>query len=501
LSFFSVIRHTDRPVCPAVPSCAVIVLVAVAAAVAVPLENWRLPFFKIAADFEQVDGAPSRMFWDDIESAALFDSSLWNSCSREGINYWHIEPNVTGGYGYPVEDKPFFLHTDIFHEARYYGLLFRQSLDVDSRYRYDPFYPAHSDRFTQGVMEEALLQFDWKYGFLKIGRQKRNWGPFPDRSLVLSSNPYAYDAVEWQVTGSFFEFRHLFAPFPFEKAGKDTDNGSRLDRYLTAHSLNLIFGKWATFGVTEAVVFTRAEGFPDLQYINPVSIYTVVNTNREGNGNLMLGIQWNIHPFTDAVSLRGQLMLDDFQVDNEKETDKEPAHWGIDAGIYWYNPLRFLHCQNLLKLEVAHLSEWIYTVPDENADRGERFIYGGKSLGFAMNDGTSLRFEGVVVPGTRTAARLAFTYHERGGNNERSRWHDRENIPGLPVSVHRPVERRFAVGAGGAYYFKGYLNFTGYGDLGWIQNKGNSATDSYSFDPSVRLELSIHYSDFFARLP
>ena len=350
-------------------------------------------------------------------------------------------------------------------------------------------------------MEEALLQLNWKYGFLRIGRQKRNWGPFPDRSLILSSNPYAYDAVELQIAGGIFEFRHLFAPFTFERSGRDSDNGTETDRYLTAHSLNLTFGRWVTIGVTEAVLFTRREGFPDLQYVNPAALYSVINTNQEGDGNLMLGMQWNIHPFTDAISLRGQLVFDDFQVDNEVETDQEPTHWGIDAGVYWYNPLRIPGCETLLKLETAYLSEWMYTVSDRNAVKGERYIYGRKSLGYPFNDGTTVRLEGTVIPGNRGAASITVHYRERGGNSELSRWHDNEHTPGLPVSENRPVERRVATGLGGLYYCKDYIGCSLYGDAGWIRNKGNRTTGTWAFDPSFSVELTAHFSDFFIRLP
>lgn len=467
---------------------------------AVPLENWRLPFYKIAADFELTGGAPSRMFWDEIDSASLFDSALWRSTHGISSNYWHIEPNVGSGYRYPIVNKPLYLHSDIYHEAQFHNLLVRQAIDVDTRYSDDPLYPAHDDRFAQGLMEEALLQLNWKYGFLRIGRQKRNWGPFPDRSLLLSNNPYAYDAVEWQVAGDMFEFRHLFAPFTYRMSTRDSDNQTSLSRYLTAHSLNLMLGRWVTVGITETVVFTRRGGFPDLQYINPMALYTVVNTNQEGVGNLMLGFQWDIHPFTEAVALRGQIVADDFQVDNEKETDKEPAHWGIDAGIYWYNPLRIEGCETLLKLEGAYLSEWIYTVPIRNANNGERYIYGGKSLGFPFNDGMNIRLEGTLIPGNAAALQVALLYQERGGNTELSSWNDVE-VHGLPISENRPVERRFAVGLGGASFYKDYIGCTVYSDVGWIQNKNNEPTRTWGFDPSFSIALTLHYSNLFVKLP
>ncbi|MBN1309399.1 MAG: hypothetical protein JXA18_15875 [Chitinispirillaceae bacterium] len=479
-------------------------LVVHSAASALPLGNWRLPFFVIAADFELSSGAPSRMFWDGIESAALFDAALWMEDPPPGKHFWRIEPAITGGGAFSegsAEETPFFLHGDLYHEARYRLLRIGQALDVDTRYRYDDYYPAHPDRFARGRIEEAFLQLDWSNGFVNIGRKQRSWGPFPDRSLILSANPYSYDAVEWSFCGGFFEFRHLFAPFSVFRSGWDSDNGEEYDRYLTAHSLNLFFGKWVTVGITESVLFTRRGSFPDLQYINPASIYSVVNTNQEGAGNLMLGFQWNIHPAVESISLRGQVAIDDFQVDDELVTDQEPMHWGVDAGIFWRDPVRTLTLRHLLKLEFTYASPWLYTVSDENAGRGERYIHGGKSLGLPFTDGSRLRLGALAVPGRFGACGVALSMTQRGGNTELSSWRDADHTPGLPFDTGDPAERRFAIGAEGCLYYKDYLHLNGYGDFGWIRNRGNRLTEGYTFDPAVTVAVSVHFSDCSIRLP
>lgn len=485
--------------------CLLPAVLAATTCIALPLENWRLPFYRIASDFERSDGSPSRMFWDGIGTADLFDSTIWLTVPRDAGNFWVLEPSAGGGGTYPRpphHETSFFYHGDAFNWIRFRRLTAVQSLDVDKRYEYDPYYPAHSERGVRGLIEEAYLRADWKHGFVTVGRKKRSWGPWPDRSLVLSSNPYSYDAVEWQVWGGIFEFRHLFAPFSMMYASRDSDNGSSRERYLTAHSLNVMFGKWVTIGITETVLFSRRGGFPDLQYINPVSIYTVINTNQEGgNGNLMLGFQWNIHPGTDKVSIRGQLLLDDFQVDNEKATDQEPAHWGLDAGMYWRDPFPKIGFRHLLKLEYTRASEWLYTVPDNNADNAERYIYGRKSLGLPYNDGYCVKLSMLAVPERYGACGISFSYGQRGGNGPMSRWNDSEHVRGLPYDTGLPQQRRLAAGAEGVFYFRDYAHLYLCGDLGWTRNKENVKTASFSFDPSVTVEAAVHFSDFFRRLP
>ncbi|NLE01685.1 MAG: hypothetical protein GX640_17610, partial [Fibrobacter sp.] len=300
---------------------------------------------------------------------------------------------------------------------------------------------------------------------------------------------------------SIFEFRHLFTIFPFDKSQFDTDNGSQTNRCLTAHSLNIILGKWVTIGVSEAVVFTRQSGIPDFQYINPVSIYSVVNTNQEGVGNLMLAFQWNIHPFIEDVSFRGQIVLDDFQVDNELITDKEPTHWGADVGLYWKNPFN-IPLQHLLKLQYTYKSEWLYTVPDQNADAGERFIYQQKSLGSPSNNGDTCTLGFSIAGKDFWALNGGISYSGKGIYSPLSRWKDsRRGDTILPLDTAYTKQRLASVTIEPLFYFKNFANLRLLFSGNWIKNKDNLFSDKITFSPCFAAELTLHYSNFFLSLP
>lgn len=466
------------------------------------LENWRQPYFLLSSEMQRTISSPSGMFWDNLDSSDLFHSTLWKSGEKLNGNGWFIEPNITTGFlqSPQVDHKPGYYHIELLNNIRFRRFLIRQTLDVDKRFEYDSLYPAHLDRAVRGRIEEAYVQVDWKYGFFRIGRQKRNWGPFADRSLVLSVNPYSFDAVEWQIHSSFFEFRHIFAPF--NEKGHYTDNGSETSRFFTAHSLNLIFGDWATIGITEAVLFARQKTFPDLQYVNPFSIYTVVNTNQEGPGNLMLALQWNIHPFVKCISFKGQLAFDDFQVDNEIATDKEPPHYGIDLGVYWNNPFR-IPFEHLLKAEYNLRSEWLYTVSDENANLGERYTYNGKSLGFPENDGDRISTAFSVIGKNYWYGTAELAFSRQGIRNALSRWHDSDpgQIPGLPYDTLYTMENTISASMNCGFYYKNFIDLSIGLSGNWIKNKDNIKESVYEFSPSVSAELSIHYSNLFLRFP
>ncbi|HEX3018697.1 MAG TPA: hypothetical protein VHP36_00270 [Chitinispirillaceae bacterium] len=467
------------------------------------LENWRQPFFTIASEMGLSNGSASRMFWDDISDFSIFDSSLWITSNKLNLNHWFIEPNIEGGFlaASDQNKNEGYYHIDLLNNLRFRNLSIRQTVDADKRYEDDPLYPAHTQRAVRARIEDAYMQLDWKYGFFRLGRLKRNWGPFSDRSLILSANPYSYDAFEWQIHSSFFEFRHLFAPFYSERYYA-TDNGYQTNRFLTAHSINLIFGQWATLGVSEAVVFSREKSFPDMHYLNPVSIYTVVNTNQEGAGNLMLAFQWNVHPFVKFITLKGQVLLDDFQVDNELVTDKEPAHYGIDMGIYWNNPFK-IPFEHLLKTEFSRHSQWLYTVTDMNADLGERYTYNGKSLGAPSNDGDRFSTGFTVVGRNFWYGTAELAFQRNGIRNVLSRWRDSEpgKVPGLPDDSPDVMEKTFCTGMNAGFYFRNLLDLRiGFSGC-WTKNKDNIAGSVYEFSPSVSAGLSLHYSNLFIRLP
>ncbi len=474
------------------------------AACAVQLENWRAPFYRIAADEHEISGSPSGMFWDDLGTAGIFDSTLWPDSSRYGSNHWTLEPAITA----TVSNEPFVtgkknaLHLDALSNFRWHRLTVRTALDVDQNYTSDPDFVWKKDRVAAGLIEEAYLQYTGNYGFARLGRLKRNWGPFINRSILLSNNPFAYDAFEWQFHTPFLEFRHLFSAFPRQYSYTDTrvyDANLKLDRYFAAHSLNFIFGSWGSLGISETVLFSRNNGFPDLHYINPFSLYSVLNTNGEGQANLMLGFQGWFHPVTDKITCKGQVVFDDFQVDNETEGDKEPTHWAGDFGCYWSDLLP-LALKHHISVEYRYMSKWIYTVSDPNTFSGERYTYVGRSLGYPDIDGDAFTAGFTLVGRNYWAGSAGFTVVRQDTITIDSLWHSNaalgyRNETRLSQRAHLKTTLNPFISLHG--YFKNigdaHLSF----ESRWVQDKKRS--NAYTFDPFISLVFSIHYADLFVR--
>jgi hypothetical protein len=482
-------------------------------AAAAQLHNWRMPFYQVAAEMGLVSSSQSGMFWDDLGAAPLFDSSLWLDENVVKGNHWVLEPAFTIGMQAPAEGghKVAYGEVEVLNDLKYRNLLVRQTMHADKRYDNDPFFPAHPDRFARGRVEEAYAQFDWQYGFLRFGRMLRNWGPFVDRSLFLSSNPYSYDALEWGVHSSLFEFRHLFAAFAtndgHQAISGNPDN--QPGRYFSAHALNVMVKQWVTLGVFETMLFRRETGFPDLQLANPFAVYTIQNTNQEGTGNLMLGFQASVHPGTEKVDIRGQILLDDFQVDNSAKTDKEPPHWGVDAGVYCRDLLP-LPQRNLLKAGYQRRSEWMYTVADDGMNGGEGYTYLSKSLGLPKNDGDNFWIGASVIGKKPWLATALVSYGREGDKTVLSRWDD-NNVAaghqGLPFDYQLSafpsgvVATTVSITLEVAAYMKDYADVRMGIANRWIKNRDQVLTSSSVYSPLFTAAIGLHFSDFHVSLP
>jgi hypothetical protein len=480
-------------------------------ALAFDLDNWRLPYCLIAKDLDGVASSPSGMFWDDLTIDTVVGRGVCLDSARAHSENWHVEPAVSAGVSNQrfVDDNRDFYTVKINSDVRYRNLFVRTVLDVDSRFLHDSSYVWKNDRFAAGRFEEAYMQSDWSFGFFRLGRLNRSWGPFLDRGLLVSSNPFSYDGIELQLSGPFFEFRDLFAAFPYAYSSIDGD-GAMNNRYFSAHSLNFMVGRLGTLGISESVLFSDNTGLPDLQYVNPFTSYAVVRTNGEGTpANLMVALEWDLHPYLQNVSFKGELLIDDFQVDNKNAGDQKPNHWAIDAEASAHDvlPMRLRHS---LTLNYRYLSRWVYTISDDNVAVGQRYTYLGQSLGEPRNDGDFWDLRFVLLNGRCWAGKGGLSFRRQGSNTVMTRWNDTSDsskalgiVPNAlgyrtePVFPSGIVEQTIDPYFGALCYFGGLADIDLEAHCRWVKNKNNVTTSSFSFDPLISLTFNLHYPDFF----
>jgi len=144
-----------------------------------------------------------------------------------------------------------------------------------------------------------------------------------ERSLLLSdfSNNYPFLELNWRIWK--FHYRNIFAELTAGPAGGP--DGLLPKKYLAAHYLSINLGRRLTFGLFEAVVMNRENGF-DLAYLNPVILYRTIEQSVGSPDNAVVGLTGRYRtPF--RVEVYGQFVLDEFKFDRLFPADGAPRGW------------------------------------------------------------------------------------------------------------------------------------------------------------------------------
>ena len=201
------------------------------------------------------------------------------------------------------------------------GLAGTARLRIDQTLKTDPEFVGKRDRAIAARIEDAYLVGTWRFASIAYGRVARNWGPGPLDGLQVGRYADTYD--------------HLFARIGVDRLHMSTIV-ARLDdmqvgdsvaqRYFTAHRLTV---QWRQLeaSATESVVYGGvARGFePGLA--NPLSVLSLLQYTERKTLNLAYGVDIAVRSRFGLVG--GQLMLDDFQVDECGENCEEPASTGL----------------------------------------------------------------------------------------------------------------------------------------------------------------------------
>ncbi len=191
------------------------------------------------------------------------------------------------------------------------------------------------------------------------------------RSLLLSdfSNNYLFLKLNTQVWK--IHYQNIFAELAVQPLSLDRGDIVSPKKYMAAHFLSLNLSPKLTFGIFEAIVFSRNNNF-ELQYLNPVILYRTVEGYIGSPDNVLIGLdgKWN---FLNRFQLYGQLMLDEFKFD---ELLIERRGWwankyGIQLGLKYINTFGIDHLDT--QVEFNSVRPYTYTHRDTSASYAHNF--------------------------------------------------------------------------------------------------------------------------------
>ena len=155
------------------------------------------------------------------------------------------------------------------------------------------------------------------------------------RSLILSDFAPAYTYLKLKTKVWKFNYTNLFTQMTADTRGNTGGSFGSNEfpkKYLAFHHLSLNIGKRVNIGVFESIIFGRPDSLGNnyqLKYLNPVIFYRAIEQQNGSSDNALLGLdfKWLVLP---KVSLYGQLILDEFLLENLKKGD---GWWGNKYGI------------------------------------------------------------------------------------------------------------------------------------------------------------------------
>jgi len=156
------------------------------------------------------------------------------------------------------------------------------------------------------------------------------------RSLILSDFAPAYTFLKIKTKIWKFNYTNLFTQMTADvrgNAGGTFGSDDYPDKYLAFHHLSLNIGKKFNIGLFESIVFGRPDSVGNnsyqLKYLNPIIFYRAIEQQNGSTDNALLGMdfKWLVRP---GVSLYGQLILDEFLLENLKAGK---GWWGNKYGL------------------------------------------------------------------------------------------------------------------------------------------------------------------------
>lgn len=259
-------------------------------------------------------------------------------------------------------DNKVYYYTRIIDNQRNFAGYVESSID---KYRAVPGHGRYKD-FQSTVLDdfEGYDYFDAEgyvgldvsaHVALELGHGKHMIGN-GIRSLLLSDTGDNYFYVKLNTRIWKLQYQNIWAEL--NSLSFRSLSGDRLlsKKYMATHYLSYKPTKKFEIGLFETVVFDRQNQF-ELQYLNPIILYRVIESGLGSPDNVLIGMNAN-YTFGGHFQAYGQLVLDELKLDELKAgTGWWANKFGYQLGLKYYNALNVDH----LDLQVEYNTVRPYT--------------------------------------------------------------------------------------------------------------------------------------------
>lgn len=266
-----------------------------------------------------------------------------------------------------------------------------------------------------------------------LGRDDLRWGASDNGSLLLSGYAPTMDHAGLRLrlgpvtASSFFgNLDDMTLSAPTAQALGDTlPAGTVIHRRITGHRVRWQVNRYIALGAAEVVVYGGKDRGAEAEYLIPISIYYATQWNSGKNDNILGAFTLELRPKSD-MEVYGELLVDDFQIDNKSPGDQEPFQGGFLLGQRLYNPLGL--DGSMLRVEWARVEPFTFN----QVLPWNRYLYKDQPLGFPLGpDAQALDFEFRYWMSEQLTWTFQYRSEERGATRATDAW---------PVPVTGPTD-------------------------------------------------------------
>ena len=350
---------------------------------------------------------------------------------------------------------------------------------LDEELAKDPSYSGKKWRGLAGDVDQAFACYSRDRFTAIAGRFGGFWGT--GRSLVFAPEQkldgFGY-SVRWGRLGLSYRIGALDGLSP------DADSVAQYEpRWVAAHRFDLHLSDAWRIGLFETVVFGGPGRQIDPFYLNPLIFMHGSQLNENLNDNTMVGVDFDFQ--AKRVLLYGQALVDDLQVDNKEQSDKEPNQIGLLLGGY------FTDLFDLFDVQASYerVSNWTFN----QVHPRNRYLNDSRPIGNVLgNDYDRATLELVHWWHSRLNSSVNLAYTRRGEGQIEADWTepwmDVEGDYSEPFPTGT-VQKTASVALG----LSGYLTDFAFADfeagVDFVKNYGHAVGDDRDL-PFVRLYLS-----------
>ena len=255
----------------------------------------------------------------------------------------------------------------------------------DTRLKYDPEYFGKKDRVIAGRNAAAYLDARWRYAELFFGSLSRNWGPPQLGSLLVSPSAYSYDHLHLVVGTPRLQLQALLT-----QLDDLTDSAGTVNhRYFIAHRLLARPGDHTSLALWEGEVAAGPGRTLEPWFANVLNLGLLVEYDQNVQVNSLLGA--DLETQLAGLTVFGQVLIDDVQIDRRTQADSEPPSYGVTlgaqgavGGVSW----------TAYYTRVTNLT---YRTPNPAETVERRFV--GLGRGFSDYDQATLTASVIAAPG------------------------------------------------------------------------------------------------------